>query len=503
MSNKTKKLGQNTALRPEDEKLPLGASFTYGLQHVLTMYGGIIAVPLIMGGAAGLDSAEKGLLIAACLFIGGLATLLQTVGIPFFGSQLPLVQGVSFASVATMTAIVSQGGGLPAVFGAVIVSALIGLLIIPIFSKIIRFFPAVVTGSVITTIGLTLMPVAAGWAMGGFGSKNFGSVQNIGLAALTLAIVILLSKIGNAAVSRLSILLAIVIGTLVAMVFGMTDFSSVGNGPIVAFPVPFALGFPTFSIAAILSMLIVIIVIMTETSADILAVGEIIGSKVDAKRIGDGLRADMLASAVAPIFGSFPQSAFAQNVGLVAITGIKSRFVVAAGGVILVVLGLLPILGRVVAAVPTAVLGGAGVILFGSVAASGIRVLSKVKYAGNMNLIIVAASIGFGMIPIAMPTFYDKFPSWFSTIFHSGISSAALMAILLNILFNHITIGNSKNSSVLAASPPRMVREEELNALEDGDYYVGGKLMSASGDEIAIIPTGSIATIRPDPKAKA
>jgi len=148
--------------------------------------------------------------------------------------------------------------------------------------------------------------------------------------------------------------------------------------------------------------------------------------------------------------------------------------------------------------VPTAVLGGAGVILFGSVAASGIRVLSKVNYTGNMNLIIVAASIGFGMIPIAAPTFYDNFPSWFSTIFHSGISSAAIMAILLNILFNHVKAGNSKNSSVLAAAPPRMVREEELQALEDGDYYVGGKLMSADGSEIVIIPTGVISTIRTD-----
>ena len=497
MINKTKSKPAGPA-RPEDEKLSIGASFTYGLQHVLTMYGGIIAVPLIIGGAAGLDSAEKGLLIAACLFIGGLATLLQTIGVPFFGSQLPLVQGVSFASVSTMTAIVTEGGGLPSVFGAVMVSAAIGLLITPVFTKVIKFFPAVVTGSVITTIGLTLMPVAAGWAMGGFGSDDFGAVSNIGLAALTLAIVILLSKIGNAAISRLSILLAIVVGTLVAIPFGMADFSNVSSGPIVAFPAPFAFGLPTFDIAAILSMLIVVIVIMTETSADILAVGEIVGSKVDSRRISDGLRADMLASTIAPVFGSFSQSAFAQNVGLVAITGIKSRFVVSAGGAILVILGLLPVLGRVVAAVPIAVLGGAGVILFGTVAASGIRVLSKVNYTGNMNLIIVAASIGFGMLPIAAPSFYDDFPSWFSTIFHSGISSAAIMAILLNILFNHIKAGNAKNSSVLAASPPRMVREEELKALEDGDYYLGGKLISADGNEIEILPTGSVPIIRND-----
>ena len=351
------------------------------------------------------------MLIAAALFMGGLATLLQTLGMPFFGSQLPLVQGVSFASVATMVAIVTGGGGLPAVFGAVIASAAIGLLIAPVFSKIVRFFPPVVTGTVITTIGLTLMPVAANWAMGGNKkAEDYGSVANIGLAAITLALVLLLSKVGNATISRLSILLAMVAGTGVAVVTGMADFSKVGDGPIVAFPAPFHLGAPTFEAAAIISMLIVVLVILTETMADILAVGEIVGTRVDSKRIAAGLRADMVSSLVAPVFGSFTQSAFAQNVGLVAVTKIKSRYVVAAGGVILVLLGLLPVLGRVVAAVPTAVLGGAGIVLFGTVAASGIRTLAKVEYRNNMNLIIVAASIGFGMIPIAAPTFYDQVP---------------------------------------------------------------------------------------------
>jgi len=181
-----KKHGKRPAShRPEDERLSVGSSFAYGFQHVLTMYGGIIAVPLIVGQAAGLSPADIGILIAAALFMGGLATLLQTIGVPFFGSQLPLVQGVSFASVATMVAIVSGGGGLPAVFGAVIVSAAIGLLIAPVFSKIVRFFPPVVTGTVITTIGLTLMPVAANWAMGGNRTaENYGSMANIGLAGV-------------------------------------------------------------------------------------------------------------------------------------------------------------------------------------------------------------------------------------------------------------------------------------------------------------------------------
>ncbi len=476
--------------RPEDENLGIGANFAYGLQHVLTMYGGIVAVPLIIGQAAGLSPADIGLLIAASLFAGGLATLLQTLGLPFFGSQLPLVQGVSFAGVATMVAILGSGGegGLPAVFGAVIAASLIGLLITPVFSRITKFFPPLVNGIVITIIGLTLMPVAARWAMGGNSqAADFGSMANIGLAALTLCTVLLLSKLGSASISRLSILLAMIIGTLVAVALGMADFSKVTQGPIFALPSPFHFGMPTFHVAAIVSMCIVIIVTLVETSADILAVGDIIETKVDSKRLGNGLRADMISSVFAPIFGSFTQSAFAQNVGLVAVTGVKSRYVVASAGLILVTLGLLPIMGRLVAAVPTSVLGGAGVVLFGTVAASGIRTLSKVDYRNNMNLIIVATSIGFGMIPIAAPTFYHQFPSWFETIFHSGISSAAIMAIALNLLFNHLKTGNSENQSVFVAASERTLGFQDVAALNDGDYFKGGKLFDAEGKEVPLI----------------
>ncbi|WP_313731205.1 nucleobase:cation symporter-2 family protein [Pseudomonas sp.] len=478
------------AKRPEDENLGLGANLAYGLQHVLTMYGGIVAVPLILGQAAGLNGAEIGMLIAASLFAGGLATLLQTLGLPFFGCQLPLVQGVSFAGVATMGAILSSegGGGLPGVLGAVMAASLTGFLITPVFSRITRFFPPLVTGIVITTIGLTLMPVAARWVMGGnSASPEFGSVANIGLAALTFAIVLLLSKLGSATISRLSILLAMVFGTLIAWALGMTDFSKVAEGPMLAFPTPFHFGMPTFHIAAILSMCIVIMVTLVETSADILAVGEIIETKVDSKRLGNGLRADMASSILAPIFGSFTQSAFAQNVGLVAVTGVKSRYVVATGGVILVVLGLLPVMGRVIAAVPTPVLGGAGIVLFGTVAASGIRTLSKVNYKNNVNLIIVAASLGFGMIPIAAPNFYHHFPNWFETIFHSGISSSAIMAILLNLIFNHFTAGNSDQQSVFAAAYERTIQYSDISALRDGDYFKDGKLFDADGVEVPVL----------------
>ncbi|MBA8880350.1 xanthine permease [Phyllobacterium myrsinacearum] len=484
------RLNENTPEdRPEDENLGVAANLAYGFQHVLTMYGGIIAVPLILGQAAGLSPNDIGLLITASLFAGGLATILQTMGLPFFGCRLPLVQGVSFSGVATMVAITGNGG-IEAVLGAVMVASFIGLLITPIFSKITRFFPPLVTGIVITTIGLTLMPVAARWAMGGNSkAPDFGSMANIELAAVTLVIVLLLSKVGSARISRLSILLAIVIGTLIALALGMTDFSKVSEGPFIALPTIFQWGYPTFQVAAIISMFIVIMVTLVETSADILAVGEIIETKVDSRRLGDGLRADMLSSLIAPVFGSFTQSAFAQNVGLVAVTGIKSRYVVATGGLFLVVLGLLPVMGRVVAAVPSAVLGGAGLVLFGTVAASGIRTLSKVDYANNMNLIIVATSLGFGMIPIASPNFYDHFPTWFATIFHSGISSAAVMAIALNIVFNHLTAGNSDQQSVFVAGTERVLRYQDVAHLHDGDYFLNGKLYDANGVEVPVVAT--------------
>ncbi|MHA3684170.1 nucleobase:cation symporter-2 family protein [Leucobacter sp. HY1908] len=474
--------------QPENERLGAGKSFAYGLQHVLTMYGGIIAPPIIIGNAAGLGPDAVALLIASCLFIGGLATLLQSIGIPFFGSKLPLVQGVSFASVATMTAILGGGGTINEIFGAVLAASIAGFIITPFFAQIVRFFPPVVTGVVITSIGLSLMPVAGNWIMGGNATAdNYGSVAAVGLAGLTLVIVIVMSKLGRGMVSRLAILIGLVAGTVAAVPMGMADFSNIFNGQIFAIPTPFAFGMPEFHVASIISMFIVVLVILTETTADILAVGEITGSKVDAKRIGNGLRADMISSILSPVFNSFTQSAFAQNVGLVAITGVKSRFVVASGGLILVVLGVLPILGRVAAAIPPPVLGGAGVVLFGTVAASGIRTLSKVSYKDNMNLVIVATSIAFGLLPVVKPDIYSQFPNWFEVIFHSGISSAAIMAILLNILFNELNFGAARNKNVDVASPPRMVREDEVQALQDGDTFVGGKLYSKDGTEVPVV----------------
>ena len=476
---------------PENQWMPIPSLFLYGLQHVLTMYGGIIAVPIIMGNAAGLKPAQIGLLIAACLFIGGIATLIQTIGWPFFGSKLPLVQGVSFAAVSTMLAIIGQGhgiNGLQIVFGSVMVAAVFGLIIAPFFALIVRFFPPVVTGTVITVIGLSLIPVAIGWIVGNDPkAPGYADPAGVGLAALTLAIIVVLSKVKNATVSRLSILFSLIIGTVIAALFGKADFSQVTNGPIAGFPNPFEFGLPQFQIAPIISMMIVILVIMTETTADIIAIGEVVGTRVDSKRIAAGLRADMLSSAISPFFNSFSQSAFAQNVGLVAITKIKSRWVVAAGGVVLLVLGLFPILGRLVASIPGPVLGGAGIVLFGSVAASGIRTLGRVDYRNNMNLIIVAISVSIGVLPELNGAIYSHFPSWFQVIFNSGISSATIAAVLLNLVFNVWKRGTPKNPSVFAASPTRGIPIHLVEVLQDGDRIEKGKVFDKDDHELPLV----------------
>lgn len=481
-------------VRPEDAKLPLVTTFGYGLQHILAMFGGVIAVPLIIGGAAGLSAGDRALLVSCALFVSGAATILQTLGVRYLGAQLPLVQGISFAAVSTMLAIVADNGeeGLRSVFGAVIVASAIGVVIAPFFSKIVRFFPPVVTGSIIAVIGLSLMPVAAGWITGqptitvdGVSQPNpgYASLENIGLALFTFAVVLVLSKIPT--FSRLAILLGLVIGTLFAVALGRVSGETIGSASVFALPQPLAFGAPIFQVGAIISMFIVILVIMVETTADILAVGEVVGTKVDSRRVSDGLRADMLSSAIAPVLNSFPATAFAQNVGLVALSGIKSRFAVAAGGGVLLVLGLSPVLAAVVGTIPAPVLGGAGIVLFGSVAASGVRSLSKVNYQGNNNMVIVAASLAFGLVPVVSPAFWSSFPTWFETVFHSGISSAAIVSVLLNLFFNVWLPGVPKEPSGIAAAPALMVQEKEIDALAEGGSLIAGDPHDAEGNVVA------------------
>ena len=416
-----------------DSVPPLARLFPLGLQHVLAMYAGAVAVPLIVGGALGYSSADLAFLISADLFVAGIATIIQSIGFWRFGVRLPLMQGVTFAAVGPMIAI-GQSEGIQAVFGATIACGLFMILVAPFFSQLLRFFPPIVTGTVILIIGLSLMRVAAGWIVDG--STEGAAPINVGFAFGTLLLIILIERFAPPALQRVSILLGLVLGTIAALfVPGMVDWSGVGDAAWFALVTPFHFGLPTFQVASIVSMLIVGLVIMTETTGDMIAVGEIVEKPVGRRQLADGLRADGLGTVIGGVFNTFPYTAFAQNVGLVSLTGVRSRFVATAAGVLLVVLGLIPKVSAIVEGVPSAVLGGAGIALFGMVAASGIRTLTKVKF-NNKNVLIVAISVGVALLPTVAPTIYDQFPQWFTLIFDSGISAGAITAILLNLLLN-------------------------------------------------------------------
>ncbi|MFE2428815.1 nucleobase:cation symporter-2 family protein [Streptomyces sp. NPDC059373] len=425
------------SVHPVDEVLPAAQLGAFGLQHVLAMYAGAVAVPLIVGGSLGLKGADLAYLITADLLLCGVATLLQCVGWWRFGVRLPIMQGCTFAAVTPMV-LIGKDGGLPAIYGSVIVAGLAMILLAPVFGRLLRFFPPLVTGTVILVIGLSLLPVAGNWAAGGQGAKDFGEPKNIALAAGVLVAVLVIQRFAPPFLSRIAVLAGIVLGMVAAVPLGFTDFGGVGAADWVGISTPFHFGTPSFQGAAIVSMLVVALVTMTETTGDFIAVGELTGRRIEPRRLADGLRADGVSTVLGGIFNTFPYTAYAQNVGLVSMTRVRSRWVVATAGGILVLLGLLPKLGAVVAAIPAPVLGGAGLVMFGSVAANGLRTLATVEFKDNHNLTVVAVSLAVGLLPVGVPTIYDRFPDWFQTVMDSGISAGCITAIALNLLFNHL-----------------------------------------------------------------
>ncbi|MEV4945509.1 nucleobase:cation symporter-2 family protein [Streptomyces sp. NPDC053755] len=445
------------AVHPVDEKLSASRLVPAALQHIAAMYAGVVTPPLIIGQAVVLDAAGMTRLIAASLLIAGCATILQTVGFGrFAGNRLPFVNAASSAGIAPMLAIAetsAPGHQLPAIYGAVMVAGVFCLAVGPFFGRLLRFFPPLVTGVVITLIGVTLMPVPVGWAQGGNAeAADFGAPRYLALAAFTLVVILLFQRFGKGFVKQIALLLGLFIGTLAAIPFGLADFTALREAPVAALPAPFAFGAPEFQPAAILSLCIVMLVLMTESSAGMLALGEICERRSDGGTITRGLRTDGIATLLGPVFGGFPTSAFAQNVGVVSLTRVRSRYVVAAAGGALLVLGAFPVLGAVVSMVPMPVLGGAGIVLFGSIAVSGIRTLSEAGLDDSSNIILVAVALGAGIIPLAAPTFYADFPAWAQTVLGSGISAGALVAVTLNLFFHHLGTRSRHTAPALKSS---------------------------------------------------
>jgi NCS2 family nucleobase:cation symporter-2 len=421
---------------PVDQLLPVRQLVTYGLQHVLVLYAGAVAVPLILGSALGLSTAEVVLLINANLLTSGIATLIQTLGFWRFGARLPLVQACSFIALAPMI-MIGKEYGLTQVFGAVIAAGVITIALAPVFSRLLRLFPPVVIGSLITIIGISLMPAAAIWLGGGNpGAEEFGKPANLLLGLATVAITLVVHARFSGFVGNLSVLLGLFAGSLIAAAFGMTDFSRVGEAAWFELSAPMAFGTPEFSLTPILIMTLAMLVIMAETTGNCLAIGKLTGRAITQRTLGDAFRADGLSTIVGGLFNSFPYNAFTQNTGLIALSNIKSRFVVAAAGGLMILMGLFPKLGALIAAVPTPVLGGCAIVMFGMTTVAGIQELSRVRFEGTRNALVVAVSVSIGVLPMSFPALFEHFHGALRLVLESGIFLGALSAIVLNLLLN-------------------------------------------------------------------
>jgi xanthine permease len=412
---------------PVDERPPLDRLLILGLQHVLVMYGGDVAVPLLVSEALHLPIQDKTLLINSGLFASGVATILQSLGIWKLGARMPVMMGATFVSVTPFIALgLDPGVGLRGVYGAMLAAGLFGMLIAPLIGRILVLFPPVVIGSLITLLGLSLIGIAIGWADGG-----------AGIAALVFAVILLVSKYAHGFCQSIAVLLGIAAGTLLSISLGIFRLEGVAEAPWAGFVVPFHFGVPTFHIGAIVSLCIVMLITLVESTGVFLALADITGKKLTPAGLTQALRADGAGVLIGGIFNAFPYTTFSQNVGLVSMTKVRSRFVCVAGGVILMLLGLIPKMAHIVASIPKPVLGGAGIVMFGMVAAAGIRILRTVEFDRNPNnLLVVANSIGLGMIPTLAPKFFQSLPAWTTPITQSGIVLGTLAAVLLNLFLN-------------------------------------------------------------------
>ncbi|GAA0691704.1 nucleobase:cation symporter-2 family protein [Kitasatospora atroaurantiaca] len=440
-------------VHPVDEVLPAPRLAILGLQHVFIMYAGAVAVPFIVGSALKLDMRTIALLVNADLLVAGIATIIQAVGISkIFGVRLPVVAGATFTVVSPMITIAAKHG-LPTVYGAMLCSGVFGLLIAKPFSKMIKFFPPLVAGTVIAVIGLSLIGPGAGMIAGhNTGAADYGQVSHIALGFGVIALIVVFSKVLRGFLGQIAPLLALVVGTLVSIPMHLLHLDGVKSADWIGIASPFHFGAPRFDAAAIISMCIVMLVTYTESTADMLAVAEMTGKELTDGDIARGLATDGLSAVLGGTMNSFPDTAYAENVGLVQMTGVRSRWVVAVAGCFLLVMGLVPKVGAFVAAVPEPVVGGAALVMFAMVTAVGIQTLKKVDFTGNHNFLVVAVSLGVGMLPAVATdqfgneVFFKNFPDWTQIIFGSPITLTVILAFGLNLVFNHLTAPRSRTA---------------------------------------------------------
>ncbi len=413
-----------------DDRPPIQTSILLAFQHIMAAFGGIVAVPLVIGGVLGLPVDDIAFLVSASLFCAGIATYIQSKGIGPVGSRVACVMGTDFTFVGPSIA-VGLAGGLPAIFGATILGSFIEIILSRFIKPLQKFFPPIVTGTVVMLIGLTLLPVSMDWAAGGFGAPDYGSVTNISVAMTVMVVIMLLNRYGKGIFSSGAVIIGLVFGYIISYPLGMLNFEPIANAGWIAVPTPFKFGV-TFSLAAVIPFITAYLVTTIETVGCLIAVGEASGKEMSMDDVSAGVLADGVGSFIAGFFNAGPNTSFSQNVGLIPMTKVASRFVVIISGIILMLLGIFPKFGALIAIMPNPVLGGAGIIMFGMVAAAGIKTLKSVPL-NNRNLLILAISIGIGLGVTFRPEILTHLPAWIQSLFSSGISAGTITALLLNI----------------------------------------------------------------------
>ncbi|GEN32196.1 xanthine permease [Cerasibacillus quisquiliarum] len=415
-----------------------------GLQHLLAMYAGAVIVPLIVGQGLGLTTEQLTYLVAIDILMCGVATLLQVIRGKVIGIGLPVVLGCTFTAVGPMLAIGDEYG-VSAIYGAIIISGIFVMIISRVFGHLVKFFPPVVTGSVVTIIGITLIPVAINNMGGGQGASDFGSLTNIGLAFGTLLLIILIYKYTKGFTRSIAILLGMTGGTIVAFFLGKVDFSPVKEASVFHMIQPFYFGTPTVEWSAVLTMILVAIVSLVESTGVYFALGDICEKEMKRNDLVRGYRAEGFAILLGGVFNAFPYTAFSQNVGLVQMTGVRSRKVIAITGMMLVLLGFFPKVAALTTIIPSAVLGGAMVAMFGMVVAQGIKMLSKTIFESQENALIVACSIGLGLGVTVVPEIFGVLPTSVQILTSNGIVAGSFTAIILNIVFHMLPSSRKEN----------------------------------------------------------
>ncbi|MHA4094350.1 xanthine permease PbuX [Bacillus cereus] len=408
-----------------------------GMQHMLAMYAGAIIVPLIVGGGLGLNQKELTYLVSIDLLMCGVATILQALSNRFFGIGLPVVLGCTFTAVGPMIAIGKQYG-VSSIYGAIIAAGLFVVIFAKLFGKLVKLFPPVVTGSVVTVIGVTLVPAAINDMAGGVGSKDFGSLENLALAFGVLLFIIIMYRFFDGFIRSISILLGLLFGTIVAAFMGKVSLQAVGEADWFHGIQPFYFGTPTFELTPIITMILVACVGIVEATGVYFALSDICNKKIGEKELTKGYRAEGLAMVLGGIFNAFPYTTYSQNVGLVQLTGVRNRVIIYTCGGMLIVLGFIPKIAAITTIIPKSVLGGAMLAMFGMVMAYGIKMLSSVDFGRQENLLIVACSVGIGLGVTVVPTLFSQLPESIRILTDNGIVLGSASAVLLNIVFNMV-----------------------------------------------------------------